>query len=164
MGLKIFRKLFPASPDQIIRNAQYKEAALPRFAHLNELVDQVNDIAAYSIDLSAVTTLAVTTSKGIIAVTIDTGASDPDPAFATSVSFTITNDDIPADLNSVYVQVTPYYTIVPAADDLAIPYVIVAGNIADTITLSIYNASPTAAGADQWTGVLYLYYEIRTLV
>jgi hypothetical protein len=163
MSIKLVRPLAPASPDPIIAKHPIKEAALPRFAHLNELVGELNDIAHYDLDLTSTTVVNVTTTKGIIDITgMDSLSPDPDVAFGSPVFILIANPDVTFNTDQTYLQLTPYYN--PAVFDNAIPYVLVSGMIANGVYTVIYNASPAAAGANQWEGLFYLYYEMKSLV
>lgn len=162
MAIKLLQKLFPASPDPVIASHQIREAAIPRFAHLNEVVGDVSDIAYYTLDYSVSQVVNVTTSKGIIEIdNFETALSLPDPAFATSAPLYIYNLDISTDADDNYVQITPYYNQV--INDNAIPYLLVTGALLNQVTLQIYNASPAVAGADQWTSPFYVFYEIKNI-
>lgn len=162
MAIKLLQKLFPASPDPIIASHQIREAALPRFAHLNEVVGDVSDYGFYTVDASSTLTVPVTTSKGIIEIqNFDGVLAVPDPSYATSVGMYIYNADISTDADDNYVQITPYY--IQALGDNAIPYILVTGALTNQVSLAIYNASPAVAGVNQWTGTFYIFYEIKNI-
>lgn len=162
MSIKLVRPLVPASPDPVIAKHAIREAALPRFAHLNELVGELNDVGYYNLDVTSTLIVDITTTKGIIDITgMDTLAPDPDVAFGSAVVILLTHPDIPFTTDDTYVQLTPYYN--PAVDDAAIPYTLVTGML-NGVNVSIFNASPAVAGAGQWAGLFYLYYEIKSLV
>ena len=38
-------KIYPASPDSLIKSGKYSEAALARIAHVNNVIDQLTEIA-----------------------------------------------------------------------------------------------------------------------
>lgn len=162
MAIKLLQKLFPASPDPIIASHQIKEAALPRFAHLNEVVGDVSDYGFYTVDASSTLTVPVTTSKGIIEImNFDDVATVPAPSFVTSVGLHIYNTDISTNADDNYVQITPYY--IQAASDKAIPYILVTGALTNQVNLAVYNASPAVAGAGQWGGTFYIFYEVKNI-
>jgi len=162
MAIKLLQKLFPASPDPVIASHQIREAALPRFAHLNEVVGDVSDYGFYIVDASSTLVVPVTTSKGIIEIeNFDSVFAVPDPSFVTSVGLYIYNADISTDADNNYVQITPYY--IQAFTDTAIPYILVTGAVTNHVSLAIYNASPAVAGAGQWTGSFYIFYEVKNI-
>lgn len=162
MAIKLLQKLFPASPDPVIASHQIREAALPRFAHLNELVNDISDIAYYTVDASSTSVVSVTTSKGIIEINnFESVASLPTPSFAVSSPLYIYNADISTNADDNYVQITPYY--IQALGDKAIPYILVTGALTNQVSLNIYNASPAVAGANQWEGTFYIFYEIKNI-
>lgn len=158
---KLLNKLFPASPDAILRKATDAEAAVARMAHVNTIVNDLSDIAKYELDLDATNTLAINTNKGIIDI-FNLGDAPPLEGFQDSVFITLTNAPVLnlANKENIYVQLTPYYGA--AVDDEFVPYVLVTGAV-DGLNLKIYNASPLLPGANQGTGAFYLYYEIKTL-
>jgi hypothetical protein len=87
----------------------------------------------------------------------------PDPAFASSVLFRIDNPDLDltiANRDNIYVQYSVYYK--NTITDNAIPYLISTG-VANGLEFNLYNANPTLAGANNWDGDLYVYYELYTL-
>jgi hypothetical protein len=164
MGIRPIPKIYPASPDTAISRAKESEAAPARLAHLNKLIAELNDIKHYELDMSLASSVEITSSKGIIDITgIDAfSPPDPDTAFGSYVIITLVNPAIvAAGVDNTYVQVTPYYN--PAMDDWAIPYLMPIGGGPTGLNVAVYNASPTPAGANQWTGAFYIYYEIKTL-
>ena len=162
MAIKLLQKLFPASPDPVIASHQIREAALPRFAHLNELVNDISDIAYYTVDASSTSVVSVTTSKGIIEIlNFESVATLPAPSFVSTSPLYIYNADISTNADDNYVQITPYY--IQALSDKAIPYILVTGALANQVSLNIYNASPAVAGANQWEGTFYIFYEIKNI-
>lgn len=164
MGLKLTPKIYPASPDPIIATGRDSESTPARIAHVNRLVAEMNDIKHYELDMSTSSSVEITSWKGIVDITgIDAfSPPDPDVAFGSFVIVTLVNPAIvTAGVDNTYVQITPYYN--PGIDDWAIPYVMPIGGGPSGLNLAVYNASPTAAGAGQWTGAFYIYYEIKTL-
>ena len=162
MAIKLLQKLFPSSPDPVIASHQIREAALPRFAHLNEVVGDVSDYGFYTVDASSTLVVPVTTSKGIIEIdNFESVATLPAPSFVTTSPLYIYNTDISTNPDDNYVQITPYY--IQAITDRAIPYILVAGALTNQVTLNIYNASPAVAGANQWAGTFYIFYEIKNI-
>ena len=45
-------------------------------------------------------------------------------------------------------------------DDNAIPYLISTGFVSNGLEFNLYNANPAAADIDNWTGSLYVYFEL----
>ena len=158
---KFLNKIFPASPDAILKKATESEAALARMAHVNTIVNDLSDIAHYELDASSSTILNINTNKGIIDIT-NWDAVVPDPDWASTAVITLVNTPVLniANRDNVYLQITPYYN--PASGDTFIPYVLATGML-DGLYLTIYNANPAAAGANQGEGAFYLYYEIKSL-
>jgi hypothetical protein len=158
---KLLNKLFPASPDAILKKATDAEAAVARMAHVNTIVNDLSDLAKYDLDLDVTNTLAINTNKGIIDI-FNLGDAPPPEGFQDYVFISLTNTPVLnlANKENLYVQLTPYYGA--AADDEFVPYVLVTGAV-DGLNLKVYNASPILAGANQGTGSFYLYYEIKTL-
>jgi hypothetical protein len=119
----------------------------------------------YELDITATNVVTVNTPRGIIDI-LGMGSSvllTPDIAFASSVSFIIDNPDLDltiANRDNVYVQYSVYYK--NTITDNAIPYLISTG-IATGLEFNLYNANPTLAGVNNWTGDLYVYYELYTL-
>lgn len=162
MAIKLLQKLFPSSPDPVIASHQIREAALPRFAHLNEVVGDVSDYGFYTVDASSTLVVPVTTSKGIIEIdNFESVATLPAPSFVSTSPLYIYNTDISTNPDDNYVQITPYY--IQAITDRAIPYILVAGALTNQVTLNIYNASPAVGGANQWAGTFYIFYEIKNI-
>lgn len=158
---KLLNKLFPASPDAILKKATDAEAAVARMAHVNTIVNDLSDIAHYELDASVTNTLNINTNKGIIDIT-NWDVAVPLPDWGSSSVISLVNNPVLniANRDNVYLQITPYYN--PAANDTFIPYVLATGMV-DALYLTIFNANPTAAGANQGEGAFYLYYEIKTL-
>lgn len=158
---KFLNKIFPASPDAILKKATDAEAALARMAHVNTIVNDLSDIAKYELDASVTTVLNINTNKGIIDIT-NWDAVVPTEDWASSTIISLVNNPVLniANRDNVYLQITPYYS--PAGDDTFIPYVLATGML-DALYLTVWNANPAAAGLDQGKGAFYLYYEIKTL-
>lgn len=119
----------------------------------------------YELNITATNVVTVDTPRGIIDIT-GMGSSaplTPNPAFASSVSFLINNPDLDlsiANRDNIYLQYSVYYK--NTITDNAIPYLISTG-IATGLEFNLYNANPTLAGANNWDGDLYVYYELYTL-
>ncbi len=156
---KLLNKIFPASPDQILKKATDAEAALARMAHVNTIVNDLSDIAHYELDASVTLTLSVNTNKGIIDIT-NWNLAVPDSDWNNSTIITLVNNPIlnVANKDLIYLQITPYYS--PAVNDNFIPYVLTTGFV-DGLNLAVYNANPAAAGVNQGEGAFYIYYEIK---
>lgn len=117
----------------------------------------VSNTAYYTLDYSSGIAVNVTTQKGIIEIT-NFAPAVPDPSFLNAAPLIIQNADITfGNPDNLYLQLTPYYR--PAVDDTFIPYLLATGAILGQET-AIFNASPAIAGANQGTGLLYVYYEL----
>jgi hypothetical protein len=158
---KLLNKLFPASPDAILKKATDAEAAVARMAHVNPIINDLSDIARYELDIDNSPYLPINSNKGIIEIT-QLKLNPPDISFGSYSLIILQNNPILniANRDNIYLQLTPYYS--PAGDDNFIPYVLSTG-YSDGLNIKIYNASPSAFGTDQCTGSFYLYYEIKTL-
>jgi hypothetical protein len=119
----------------------------------------------YELDRAVTDVVTVNTTRGIIDI-LGMGSSvllTPAAAFASSVSFIIDNPDLDltvANRDNIYVQYSLYYKNV--ATDNTVPYLISTG-IATGLEFNLYNANPTLAGANNWDGDLYVYYELYTI-
>jgi len=115
----------------------------------------------YELDLATTSVVEVGTIKGIIEISGIDGVGEPAPAFATSIQFYINNRNLlltEANRDNIYIQYSVYYK--PVGVDNAIPYVISNGATPLGVGFQIYNANPALAGADNWEGKFYFYYEI----
>jgi hypothetical protein len=143
-------------------DGNYRDAAiLPK--DLVAAADAQNT-GSYELDLGATNVVTVTTQKGIIDILgMGSVTTTPDPSYANPEVIYINNpalDLTVANRENIYIQYSVYYS--PSGDDTAIPYVLTTG-VTTGLELSIFNASPVAAGSDQWTGEFYLYYELYTI-
>jgi len=156
---KLLNKLFPASPDQILKKATDAEAAVARMAHVNTIVNDLSDIARYDLDASSTLTLSVNTNKGIIDIT-NWDSAVPDADWGSTTTITLVNNPIlnVANKDLIYLQITPYYS--PVVNDNFIPYVLATGAV-NGLNLTVWNANPAAAGVNQGEGAFYIYYEIK---
>lgn len=121
----------------------------------------------YELDMTVTNTVTVDTPRGIIDIT-GMGTAPfltPDPAFAFQTPFYINNPDLDltvANRDNVYLQYSVYYAFAPT-DDNTIPYLISTGFIIPNgVGFNLYNANPAIASANNWTGALYVYYELYT--
>lgn len=164
MGIRLTPKQYPASPDPALRTALESEATVARFAHVNALTYEFNDIKHYTLDVALTTTLNVESSKGMITILNmdDYLPSIPAPSLASFATIILVNPDLVMGFENVYVQLTPYYK--SASGDNAIPYVIASDFVTTGIKLNIYNTSPAVAGANQWKGVFQVHYQLKSLV
>lgn len=93
----------------------------------------------YTVNLTATSTIDVTTTKGIIEIILDSTSSNPLPSFETAIPLTITNANIDfTNADNIYMQHSVYYN--PEIGDEFIPYVITTGFIAGA-NYAIFNAS-----------------------
>lgn len=145
------------------RDDQYQTYAMP-------LVDAVQsgcigNTKHYELNITTTNVVTVDTPRGIIDIT-GMGTSvplTPAAAFGSSVSFLIDNLELDlsiANRDNIYVQYSVYYK--NTITDNAIPYLISTG-IANGLEFNLYNANPAIAGANNWDGALYVYYELYTL-
>ena len=160
---KLINKLFPASPDQILKKATDAEAAVARMAHVNIIVNDLSDIAKYDLDLDATYVLPINTNKGIIDIINFDLIAVPLPALGTEYQITLVNNPVLniANKENLYIQLTPYYSA--GILDLFVPYVVATGITANGLNITIYNANPAADPGSNGTGDFYIYYEIKTL-
>ena len=119
----------------------------------------------YELDRSITSVVTVDTPRGIIDITgMGTSAPlTPGAAYATSTSFTISNPELdltPVNRDNVYIQYSIYYN--KGLDDNAIPYLLSRGLVSG-LSFNLYNANPAIADTANWTGALYVYYELYTL-
>jgi len=116
----------------------------------------------YELDMSVSNVVIVNTTRGIIDIT-NMGTNPgltPNPAYATSAYFTISNPDLnltPINRDNIYVQYSLYYN--QGLDDNAIPYLLSRGLISG-LNFNLFNANPAAANTSNWTGALYVYFEL----
>lgn len=125
----------------------------------------VANTAHYELDISQLPyTAVVSTTKGIIDIINTDSGGGPTPSFGSSYIFAIDNPDLDltiANRDNIYVQYSVYYR--QSGDDYALPYVVATGFAPQGLQFNLYNASPAVAGADQWSGALYVYYELYTI-
>lgn len=119
----------------------------------------------YELDLATTNAVQVSTIKGIVEILGINGGGEPAPAFASAIQFYINNPKLlltEANRDNIYIQYSVYYKPFGITDN-AIPYVISNGVVVpDGVGFQIYNANPAAAGADNWEGKFYFYYELYT--
>jgi len=121
--------------------------------------------AHYELDITTTSIVTVNTTRGIIDIT-GLGSSvplTPAAAYGSSVSFLINNPDLDltvANRDNIYVQYSVYYK--NTITDNAIPYLIATG-VSAGLEFNLYNANPAVAGANNWDGALYVYYELYTI-
>lgn len=127
--------------------------------------DKIEKTAFYNHDLAVSTVVEVNTLKGIIELDNIETLTVPDPAFDGAVQIYINNSALnltETNKDNIYVQLTPYYK--PTSLDTAIPYLLANGVlIPNGLGVQVYNANPAVAGANQWEGAFYIYYEIYTI-
>jgi hypothetical protein len=137
----------------------YRPIAISAEDLIQQVVDTVNNTGYYTVDLAVTSLVPVTTPKGVIEITMDETNLNPEPAFFNSVGLYIQNADMDfTDLDKIYIQFSTYYSQ-NMGDDF-IPYVLSTGGAPTGINLSIFNANPAPAGLGQFTGKMYLYYEL----
>jgi predicted transcriptional regulator len=145
------------------RDDKYKTYAMP-IKDLSVAGDVANT-GSYELDLAVTNVVTVTTQKGIIDILgMGVPGNIPGPSYATPELIYINNPELDltvANREKIYIQYSIYYS--PAVDDNAIPYVLTTGAITTGLAFSIFNANPAIAGANNWDGDLYLYYELYTI-
>ena len=158
---KLINKLFPTSPDAILKRVSDAEAAYARMAHVNVVINDLSDIAHYEIDVDTTIELPVNTNKGIIDI-LNFDTIVPGPSFDSARTIVLVNNPVLnlANRDNLYIQITPYYSA--NGNDTFIPYVMTTG-FTNGLNITIWNVSPDVPGPNQGTGAFYLYYEIKTL-
>ena len=139
-------------------DGNYREAAiLPK--DLVAAADAQNT-GYYTVNFTSTYVVDVTTPKGVIEILLDSGDTDPLPAFGSAIPLVIANAAMDfSNSDAVYQQITPYY--LPVGDDTFIPYVLPTGFLPTGAQLAILNANPSPAGLnDQFKGRFYVYYEL----
>jgi hypothetical protein len=146
------------------RGDKYQTYAMPlKYAVQDGLIANT---AHYELDITTSNVVTVTTPRGIIDITgMGTAAPlTPDAAFATSTPFFINNPELDLTIgnrDNVYVQYSVYYN--QAISDNAIPYLLSTGFISPGLGFNLFNANPALADAQNWTGALYVYFELYTI-
>lgn len=161
-SFKLLRKIFPASPDKYLKYAPSSQATLARMAHLNGIINEINDYGFYEHDFSLTNIVNVTTSKGIIEFTNFT-ASGPSGPFNDFTYFEISHPMLLSsvvDVDQVYIQLSVYYTPTSPGDSV-VPYVIASGGGPVGRQFKIYNAA--TPDTNDWEGLFYIYYEIKVI-
>lgn len=139
-----------------------------RVSHVDYVIDGINkdgEIGYYELDVTGVPQVNVTTAKGIVDI-VGMGTNPtltPPPGFTGAVTFSINNAALDLSVgnrDNIYIQYSVYYRSA-GAFDTALPYMISTGVALDGVHFELWNASPSAAGANQWQGDLYIYYELR---
>lgn len=166
-SFKLLSKIFPASPDKYLQKAPDSQAALARMAHLNGIINEINDCKFYEHDVDAFgSTISVDSSKGIIEL-VNFGLIAPAAGnFVDSTVIVIANPALMnnvVDVDQVYIQVSVYYNNQGQASDTAVPYVIATGAVPLGREFKVYNAGASAPGNKNWTGLFYIYYEIKVI-
>jgi len=124
----------------------------------------IANTAHYELDITTTSVVTVDTPRGIIdIINVGSFAFPPDPAFATSIQGLIDNPDLDltaGNRDNIYIQYSVYYN--QTIDDNVIPYLISTG-VTTGLRFDLYNANPAVAGANNWAGELYVYYELYTI-
>ena len=63
--------------------------------------------------------------------------------------------------DNIYVQYSVYYS--QLVSDNTIPHLIATGASPIGLGFNLYNANPAIADANNWTGALYVYFELYTI-
>ena len=147
------------------RGDKYQSYAMPAKDFIE--AGLVANTAHYELDLANGQSVTVNTPRGIIDVLgMGTSAGNtPAPSYSSSLLISINNLDLdltPANKDNIYVQYSVYYNRGLSGTDNAIPYVLSVGTISG-LEFSVYNANPAVAGATNWDGEFYIYYELYTI-
>jgi hypothetical protein len=116
----------------------------------------------YELNRAVTDVVTVNTTRGIIDI-LGLGSAPlltPNPAFASTTAFYINNPELDLTIgnrDNIYIQYSVYYSA--SGVDNAIPYLINTG-LASGAQFNLYNANPAVAGANNWDGALYVYYEL----
>jgi hypothetical protein len=125
----------------------------------------VGNTKHYTLDLPTTNVVTVNTPRGIIDIFgMGGGPLIPAPAYASSVSFYINNPDLDltaGNRDNIYVQYSVYYR--QAIGDNAIPHLIATGATPLGLGFNLYNANPANALTNNWTGDVYVYFELYTI-
>ena len=145
--------------DNTYTTRSFKATDYPIWAiKAKDVVGLTEPTAYYSHNLATGSVINVNTKKGVIEITnLNTYTPTPLPAMASALPVMINNTTMDySDPDKVYLQLTPYYD--PAVLDTFIPYLLPTG-VSSGSVINLYNLSPAVAGANQFTGKFYLYYE-----
>ena len=115
----------------------------------------------YEHDFAASAQIKVRALKGVIELTnLNTALTlAPEPGCASSVQLSIFNPRLNyTNSDRVYVQTTIYYK--PGIGDEFVPYIVSSGATLQGALFNLYNVSNEVAGIGQFTGKLYINYEI----
>jgi hypothetical protein len=146
------------------RGDKYQSYAMPAQDFIQ--AGLIANTAHYELDRAVTNVVTVNTTRGIIDIT-GMGTSvplTPGAAYATSVSFEISNLDLDlsaGNRDNIYVQYSVYYN--RAITDNTIPHLISTGISVPSLEFTLYNANPAVASVNNWDGDLYVYYELYTI-
>jgi hypothetical protein len=146
------------------RDDGYQSYAMPLANAIQS--GNVGNTKHYTLDIAATSAVTVDSTRGIIDI-LNMGTTvplTPDAAYATSVPFFINNLDLdltPVNRDNIYVQYSVYYS--QAADDNVIPHLIATGATPLGLGFNLYNANPAVADTANWTGDVYVYFELYTI-
>lgn len=145
------------------RDDQYQTYAMP----LANAVQSgcVGNTAHYELEIDNFPfAVEVNTTRGIIDIVNTSVGGGPAENYGTPYVFYINNPDLDltvANRENIYIQYSVYYS--PGIDDNVIPYVVSTGFLPQGLGFSLYNANPAPADTGNWTGALYVYYELYTI-
>jgi hypothetical protein len=154
----------PASPNPRVRvNEDNTVAVYGDLQYMyNYALNNLDSCAFYELDIDQSTVVNITTRKGIIEINNMDAIPFPTPGCGSAVYITLTSPTLPInDPHKIYLQLTPYYN--PVMGDNVVPHIVAHGAINGSV-VAIYNVSNQTAGANQWEGLFYIYYEIKSLV
>lgn len=138
----------PGSPDRAMEQAYYEsEGALARIAHVNRLSKDIMDVKYYTLDMATQSSgqLRFFSKKGIVKlVNFDASSNE--------LSVSLENDEIRADPEKFYIQLTLHST------GIAVPTIFMTGFGSDTIDVRIVN---TTGQGNEWGNVYFNYSIIK---
>ena len=122
--------------------------------------ERIQDAPLYHLDWALTDTVEINSWRGIIDISNFNGLGEPAAAFGTTRTIKLTGPQVASTREQFYVQLTPYYSFTQVNDNV-IPYVVPVGLSTPGVSdINIYNANPAVAGANNWTGHFYIYFEL----
>lgn len=144
------------------RDDRYQTYAMPIKDF--SVAGDVANTGYYTLDIDAFPfAVTVNTVKGIIEIINTDAGGGPAENYGSPYVFFIDNPELDlsaGNRDNIYMQYSVYYS--PGVDDNAIPYVVATGFVPAGAGFSLYNANPAVANTGNWTGALYVYYELYT--
>ena len=86
---KFLNKIFPASPDAILKKAPESQAVSAKLAHINHVINDLSDVSFYTLELDQQVVFYINSNKGIIEILNLSGAL-PNPGAVDYTLITLT--------------------------------------------------------------------------